>query len=80
MKFLFLKIFKQYGKLLDKILPLSTLNIHIPGTPTLLVSTILRILELRDPRIVTWLMPSPTLIPTTASSLELILDHCMSSY
>ena len=58
-------------------IPSPTLKIHIPGTPTLLVSSILRMLEVRDPGIVTWLIPSPTLIPATAPLPEV---HSISAY
>ena len=57
--------------------PSPTLKIHTPGTPTLLVSLILRMLEVRDPGIVTWLMPSPALIPATAPPPEV---HSISAY
>ena len=56
-------------------LPPPTLKIHIPGIPTLLVSSMLRMLEVRDPGIVTWFTPSPALIPARAD-----LVHCISAY
>ena len=57
--------------------PPPTLKTHTPGTPTLLVSSILRMLEVRDPGIVTWLTPSPAFIPARAPALEV---HSMSAY
>ena len=48
-------------------IPSPTLNIHTPGIPTLLVWVILIMLGVSDPEIVTWLTPSPTLIPAKAS-------------
>ena len=48
-------------------IPLSTLNIHTPGLPTLLVWVTLMMLGVSDPGTVIWLIPSPTLIPARAS-------------
>jgi len=47
--------------------PESTLNIHTPGIPTLLVCAILTMLGVCDPVIVIELTPSPALIPARAS-------------
>ena len=58
-------------------LPSPTLKIHTPGLPTLLVSSISRMLEVSDPGIVIWLTPSPALIPARALAPKV---HCMSSY
>ena len=47
--------------------PSPTLNIHIPGMPTLLFLVTFIIPEVSDPGIVTELTPSPALIPARAS-------------
>ena len=53
----------------DKIinLPLSTLKIHTPGLPMLLVWVTLIMSGVNDPGTVIWLIPSPALIPARAS-------------
>ena len=53
----------------DKIinLPLSTLNIHTPGLPMLLVWVTLIMPGVSDPGTVIWLIPSPALMPARAS-------------
>ena len=53
-------------------LPSSTLYIHTPRMPTLLVREILIKLDVRDPGIVIYPIPSPTLIPARA-----LLLHCI---
>ena len=53
--------------LIASYVPVPTLNIHTPGTPTLLVLSMLTMLGVKDPGIVTKFTPSPALIPATAS-------------
>jgi len=60
--------------LLYSTLPPSTLNIHTPGVPTLLVLAMLIMLGVSDPGIVIELMPSPILIPARTP----FLVHCIS--
>ena len=57
----------MYQKIHTICIPESTLNIQIPGTPILLVLSILIIRDVRDPGMVTK-SPSPALIPARASN------------
>ena len=67
-------------------IPSANANIHTPGIPTLLVSVIFIISGVCDPGIVIELIPSPALIPATASFPPNPLNpaepspvvHCMS--
>ena len=60
---------------LGRYIPSPTLKIHLPGTPTLLVSSISRMLGVSDPGMVMWFMPSPALTPARA-----LVVHRISTY